>query len=111
MATAAPHKRTYRMAARAEKAAATRERLLIAAWAHFSAQPYDGVHLGDIASDAGVSVQTLHTHFGAKDTLFVAAWNRRMVSEGPRRDSAPPGDVVAAVKVLYHSYDRDGDDV
>lgn len=104
-------KRTYRMVARAEAAAATRDRLLTAAWRHFAERPFERVRLADLARDAGVSVQTLHAHFGTKDDLFVAAWGRRMAPEGARRLSAPPGDVGAAIKVLYDSYDRDGDAV
>src|SRR3954449_3988846 len=104
-------KRRYRMVARAEAAAATRERLLASAWRHFSRQVFDGVRLSDVARDAGVSVQTLHTHFGTKDDLFVASWQWTMAPEGARRDSAPPGDVGEAVRVLYDSYDKDGDAV
>jgi AcrR family transcriptional regulator len=104
-------KRRYRMVARAEAAAATRERLLASAWRHFSRQVFDGVRLSDVARDAGVSVQTLHTHFGTKDDLFVAAWRWTMAPEGARRDSAPPGDVGEAIRVLYDSYDKDGEAV
>jgi AcrR family transcriptional regulator len=104
-------KRSYRMVARAEAAAATRARLLEAAWRHFAASPFEGVRLADVASDAGVSVQTLLAHFGSKEGLFVAAWGWRMAPEGARRDNAPPADVRAAVRVLYDSYDRDGDAV
>jgi AcrR family transcriptional regulator len=99
------------MVARAEAAAATRERLLALAWKHFSERPFDDVPLSDVARDAGVSVQTLHAHFGTKDALFVAAWDWRMTPEGRRRDHAPIGDVGAAVRVLYDSYDADGDAV
>jgi AcrR family transcriptional regulator len=99
------------MVARAEAAAATRNRLLVAAWRHFSDRAYDAVRLVDVAADAGVSAQTLHAHFGTKDALFVAAWAWRMAPEGERRDRAPAGDVSAAVRVLYESYDRDGDAV
>jgi AcrR family transcriptional regulator len=108
---AAPEKRSYRMVARAEAAAATRERLLAAAWQHFAGKPFEGVRLTDIASGAGVSVQTLLTHFGSKEALFVAAWGWRMAPEGARRDNAPVGDVKTAVHVLYDSYDQDGDAV
>jgi AcrR family transcriptional regulator len=112
MATAgAPEKRRYRMVARAEAAAATRERLLDSAWRHFAARPFEDVRLADVAREAGVSAQTLHTHFGTKDDLFVAAWRRRMAPEGARRDSARAGDVRTAISVLYDSYDRDGDAV
>src|SRR6266480_782967 len=111
MSASAPEKRRYRMVARAEAAAATRDRLLASAWRHFSERPFEGVRLTDVAADAGVSAQTLHAHFGSKDALFVAAWGWRMVPEGARRDSAPIGDVLTAVRVLYDSYDADGDAV
>src|SRR3982750_885677 len=104
-------KRRYRMVARAEAAAATRERLLVSAWSHFAARPFEDVRIADVAREAGVSAQTLHAHFGTKDDLFVAAWRRRMAPEGARRDSAPPGDIGAAITVLYDSYERDGDGV
>jgi AcrR family transcriptional regulator len=110
MAVASP-KRKYRMVARAEAAAATREQILESAWQCFSEQAYEAVRLADIAVKAAVTVQTLHLHFGTKDALFVAAWGWRMAPEGARRDSAPIGDVRAAVRVLYDSYDRDGDAV
>ncbi len=96
---------------RAEAAAATRNRLLAVAWRNFSERPFEAVRLAEIAGEAGVSVQTLHTHFGTKDALFVAAWGWRMAPEGARRDSAPVGEVRAAVRVLYDSYDQDGDAV
>ena len=110
-ATATARKRSYRMVARAEAAAATRERLLAAAWEQFSERPFDDVRLADVARGAGVSAQTLHNHFRTKDALFVAAWQWTMAPEGARRDSAAPGDVAAAIRVLYDSYDKDGDAV
>jgi AcrR family transcriptional regulator len=99
------------MVARAEAAAATRERLLASAWRHFAAQSFEAVRLADVALEAGVSAQTLHNHFGTKDELFVAAWRWTMAPEGARRGSAAPGDVQAAITVLYDSYDKDGDAV
>src|SRR5947207_6688498 len=109
--TATPRKRSYRMVARAETAAATRNRLLKAAWRHFSERPFEEVRLVDVAREAGVSAQTLHNHFGTKDALFVAAWQWTMAPEGARRDSAATGDVRGAIRVLYDSYDKDGDAV
>src|SRR3954462_6387365 len=112
MSTAStPEKRTYRMVARAEAAAATRERLLASAWRHFSRQVFDGVRLSDVPRDARASGPTPHPHLGTKDGLFVAAWRGTMAPEGARRDSAPPGDVGEAIRVLYDSYDKDGDAV
>jgi AcrR family transcriptional regulator len=99
------------MVARAEAATATRERLLASAWRHFAAHSFEAVRLTDVAREAGVSAQTLHNHFGTKDDLFVAAWRWTMAPEGARRDSAAPGDVRAAITVLYDSYDKDADAV
>src|SRR3954464_8038111 len=106
MVADAPQRRRYRLVARAQAAAATRERLLEAAWRHFSERPFESVRLADVATDASVSVQTLLAHVGTKDALFVAAWGWRMAPEGARRDDAPVGDVHAAVRILYDSYDR-----
>src|SRR5687768_13334050 len=111
MATGVARRREYRMVARAEAAAATRERLLSSAWQRFSERPYEQVRLADIAADAGVTVQTLHAHFGTKDDLFVAAWVWAVGPEGARRDTAPVGDLHAAVRLLYTSYERQGDGV
>jgi AcrR family transcriptional regulator len=110
-ATTTSGKRSYRMVARAEAAAATRERLLAAAWREFAEHSFEAVRLADVAREAGVSGQTLHNHFGTKDALFVAAWQWTMAPEGARRDSAAPGDVREAIRVLYDSYDKDGDAV
>jgi AcrR family transcriptional regulator len=62
-----------------------------------------------VASDAGVSVQTVHSAFGTKDQLFVAAWIWAIGPEGARRDRAPVGDVREAVRLLYDSYELQGD--
>ena len=97
------------MVARADAVAATRERMLAAAWRQFSERPYEAVRLAEVAADAGVTVQTLHAHFGTKDRLFVAAWRQTIGPEGARRDAAPVGDVRAAVNVLYDSYELRGD--
>ena len=97
------------MVARAEAAAATRERILAAAWRRFSDDMYEDVRLADIGSDAGVSVQTVHAAFGTKDQLFVAAWTWAIRPEGLRRDRAPVGDIRKAVRILYDSYELQGD--
>ncbi len=102
-------KRRYRMVARADSAAATRERILAAAWRAFAERPYEAVRLSDVAAEASTTIQTVHAQFGTKDGLFVAAWVWRMAPQGARRDTAPTDDVRAAIRVLYDSYEQDGD--
>jgi AcrR family transcriptional regulator len=99
------------MVVRAEAAAATRNGLVAVAWRHFAQRLFEDVRLADVAREAGVSVQTLHAHFRTKDALFVAAWEWRMAPEGARRDTAVAGDVGAAIRILYDSYEQDGDPV
>jgi AcrR family transcriptional regulator len=110
MATASTP-RKYEMKARAVAVAQNRERMLAAAWTQFAERPYEAVRLADVAAAAGATVQTLHSNFGPKEELFVAAWKWRMTPEGALRDSAPAGDAKRAVRILYDSYDRDGDAV
>lgn len=111
MKASVSNKRRYRMVARAEAIEATKEQILAAAMRHFAERPYEQVRLADIAADARVTVQTVHSHFGTKDGLFVAGWHWAGEKEQARRDSAPVGDVEAAVHLLYDSYERDGDAV
>lgn len=96
------------MSARADAAAATRERLLRAAWRHFATRPYEEVRLRDVAEEAGVTAQTLHAHFGSKDQLLSAAfwwWGQREVE---RRDAAPVGEVPRAIAMLFDHYEAHG---
>ncbi len=96
------------MSARAEAAAATRERLLSAAWQHFATQPYEDVRLREIARDAEVSAQTLHASFGSKERLFLAAylwWGQQVITG---RDAAPAGRVPEAIGNLFDHYEAHG---
>jgi|SRR5581483_2397004 len=111
MADTPESKRRYRMVARAQAAEQTRARLLDSAWRHFSEQPFDAVRLADVAAEADVSLPTLHNNFGTKDVLFAAAWSSRMGVEGARREGAATGDARASLRVLYDSYEQEGDAV
>lgn len=106
-----PPKRSYRMQARADAAAATRDRILASAWQRFAESAYDDVRVADIADDAGVTAQTVHNAFGTKDALFVAAWSSAIGPEGARRAEVPVGDIASAIRTLYDSYEREGDAV
>lgn len=102
------NKRPYRMTVRANAAAATGERLLAAAWRHFSTRPYEEVRLHEIAVEAEVTQATLHTRFGSKDELLTAAYawfGRQEISDRP---AAPITDVPTAIAGLYDRYEQHG---
>ncbi len=100
--------RTYRMQARQEAVASTRERILRAAYDQFSEQSYDQVSIESVARAAGASRQTVIRQFGTKDQLAFAVvdWQR------PREDAfraAEPGDIDGAVSRLVDRYEEMGD--
>jgi AcrR family transcriptional regulator len=104
-------RRPYRMEARADAAAATAEAILDAVTELFWEQPSDQVRLDQVASRAGVTVQTVIRRFGSKDKLFAAAAERqsRLVME--TRSHVVPGDVRGAVANLVEHYELMGDRV
>jgi AcrR family transcriptional regulator len=96
------------MTARAQAAAATRERLLAAAWRQFASRPYEDVRLREIAAEAHVTAQTLHASFGSKDRLLTAAylwWGEQVIAG---RDAAPVGRVREAIENLFEHYEAHG---
>jgi AcrR family transcriptional regulator len=97
--------RSYSMAVRAERAAATKQRIVEAARSLASASPA-GFTLDEVAERAGVSVQTVLRIFGTKDALFVATVGS---SRSPRvttvAEAADPGSAVA---VLFDDYEEIG---
>jgi AcrR family transcriptional regulator len=108
---AEPAKRRYRMAARAEAAAATRGRILEAAVAVFWERPLLDISLEEVARRAGVSLPTVIRGFGDKVGLFAAAVEHEYERVRQRRDEAPVGDVRAAVRILVDHYEELGDAV
>jgi AcrR family transcriptional regulator len=108
MPTSSVKQRPYRMSTRADAAAATRERLLASAWQHFASHPYEDVRLQEIAAEAGVTAQTLHTQFGSKDQLLTAAYVWFGEQEITQRDTAPAGDIHRAIEILFDRYEAHG---
>lgn len=102
-------KRAYRMSARADAAAATGARIVEAAIRQFSERRYDEVSLGDIARDAGVTVQTVLRRFGSKEELVAVATMISTDAVRRERAEAPVGDVGGAVRNLMEHYERWGD--
>lgn len=102
-------KREYDMTARAEATGRTRDRLLEAAREGFADRRYDDVTLAEIASAAGVTVQTLLNHFGSKEGLMRAAAERFAGEIADLRGPVEPGDVAGAVEALMRHYEVLGD--
>ena len=100
--------RSYDMRSRADAAAATGERILAAADARFAVQAYDEVKLDEIATDSGVTVQTVLRRFGSKEGLVRALVAVRQPEIVSARDAAPVGDAAAAVANLVDHYELEG---
>lgn len=101
--------RTYTSPVRARNAELTRQRILDAAFARFSAQYYDDVTLDAVAADAGVAVQTVLRRFESKEALVRAIVEARAPGVTTQRDEAPAGDVPGAVSNLVDHYEAIGD--
>ena len=101
--------RTYTQTQRAESTLATRERLLGAATAAFSAAVYEDVTLAAIAKEAAVSHQTLLNHFESKEGLFAAVVEGIKESIVDRRAAVEPGSVARVIGYLMEQYEEIGD--
>ncbi len=97
------------MSARAVAAEATRERIVDAALAAFTAHSYEDVTVRGIAKDAGVALQTVSNHFASKAELVTAALERVDSDIGQVRWSVTPGDIDGAITMLVDDYERNGD--
>jgi AcrR family transcriptional regulator len=89
----------------AADAALTRERILSAGRAHFTAEGYAGAAARDIAASAGVTVGALFHHFGSKAGLFRAVFEEligelndaAMAAFGAAQTDNPLDAIVAAM--------------
>lgn len=100
--------RPYVMRKRARSAAETADRILDAAVAVFAETPYAQLTLAEVASRAGVTVQTVIRRFGDKEGLVASAAQREQVAVAHERGAAPVGDLPAAVDNLVGHYERMG---
>jgi TetR/AcrR family transcriptional regulator len=69
---------------------ATRERILNAALAEFSASGFAGARIHAIALRAGVNARMLYHYFGEKDDLFRAILRRRFAERPIQPEAAEP---------------------
>jgi AcrR family transcriptional regulator len=103
--------RAYSMELRGAAAEATRERILGAAGDAFLEHWYDDVTIASVAKRAGVSGQTVLNHFGGKEQLAAAAYDRLNEEIVSKRYAPEPGDVRALVEALADDYETTGDAV
>jgi AcrR family transcriptional regulator len=101
--------RTYTQVVRAEAEQRTRTALLDAATRVFFEDDWASTSLEAIAAEAGVTKQTLLRHFGSRDGLVRAAFERTRDEVLTQRCAAPVGDVAAAVENLVDHYEQFGE--
>lgn len=101
--------RPYTMRARAVSAERNKERIRSAAVLLLKQRLRSDIRLEDVASHAGVTVQTVLRVFGSKAELLQVALDD--VIEEMRRNlgQAEPGDVDAAVRTWFDHYEEFGD--
>jgi AcrR family transcriptional regulator len=103
--------RRYRQSARAEAARETGRRILESAVALWRERPLDEVTLQAIADGADVSVQTVIRRYDSKEGVIEAAIAEGVSGIEVHRDTAPAGDLDAALDVLLDHYEREGEAV
>jgi len=97
------------MVRRAESTARTREAILDAATQQFWDEPGRELTLDRIARSAGVTVQTVIRHFGGRDGVFEAGFEREMATVRDERDAAAVSSPSDAVRQVVAHYERIGD--
>ena len=96
------------MGARAEAVAANRQRIVDSLLTLTRDRMFPDVTLDEIASEAGLSVQTVLRQFGSKAALIDVAIPYVIERVREERD-APAGDVDAAIAVLMDHHEDRGD--
>ncbi|OAN54844.1 hypothetical protein A7Q26_23135 [Sphingobium sp. TCM1] len=99
--------RRYRQTARAAAAAETAERVLDAFMARMECCWFDEIRLEDVASDAGVTVQTVIRRFGGKEGLLEAGQKAMEASINTAR-AVPAGNVARALDAIIIEYETMG---
>jgi AcrR family transcriptional regulator len=104
------------MAARNEKLAAEKRRLILdAAVRVFARQGFNGCRVSDIADEAGVAYGLVYHYFRSKDevldTLFLERWNvmLQVIRDLDGQDLAPREKLYAIASFIVDSYRHDPD--
>ncbi|HEX6446352.1 MAG TPA: hypothetical protein VF053_14755 [Streptosporangiales bacterium] len=101
--------RSYTMRARADAAAATRQRVLDATVELLRSRLRSDIRLEDIAARAGVTAQTVLRLYGRRADLVDLALERTLGEIAGELDRPEPGDVAASVSAWFDHYERIGD--
>lgn len=109
MSKQAAERRPYRMQARAETTAATRERIVEAVEVAFDELQFDEITLAEIGRRAGVSVQTVLRHFESREGLFLATLQHTAEKMAASRGIGVSGEAKKIVGDLVDHYDEFGD--
>jgi len=100
--------RAYRMGARAEAAERTGQRIIDAMLGLYADVPYDRIRLEDVASTAGVTVQTVIRRFGTKHGLLAATVERELGRLAADRAAAVGESPEATLHSLVRYYEDHG---
>jgi len=101
-------KRSYTMGARAQAVEETRQRILDALFLLSATRMFPDISLDDIATEAGVSVQTVLRQYGSRASL-IETYTRYAIDRVAEERTTPVGDVAAALRVLLDHYELRGD--
>jgi len=101
------HLRPYRQKARAQASAETADRIRSAFMARMERFWFDEIRMEDVASDAGVTVQTVIRRFGGKEGLLAAGQSSIDTDIMAARQVAR-GDCAGALDVLIAEYEKLG---
>ena len=101
--------RPYSMRIRADSADATRARILDSAVDELWRRRGSEVRLEDVATGAGVTVQTVLRIFGRRSDLLASASTQFRDRILEQRESAEPGDVAGTITALFDHYEEMGD--
>jgi AcrR family transcriptional regulator len=99
------------MTVRAEAVAATRARILDAAYDLSVERDFADVPLSDLAERADTTVQTVLRHFSTKDGVVDAVIRRESARVMAEREQVPVGDLDAVAAYLARHYAQEGDAV
>ena len=96
------------MGARAEAAEHTADRIIDAMLERLRTTPYEHVRLEDVATDAGVTGQTVIRRFGGKAALMVATVERELGRIVRAREGAARATSRETIGALVAHYERYG---